>query len=353
MKRIGYIYEKITDVKNIEFAIKKACEHKAKNKFIKSLLANKEHYALKIKELLESGNFKPLIIKHKKIREQTKIRDIAVPKFYPDQIIHWAVCLQLHQIFMKDMYLYNCGSVPGRGGICAKKYIEKVYGKLKNKKSYTLKLDIKKYFNNINHKKLESLFAKKIKDKKVLQLIHNIIDCGESGLPIGFYTSQWFSNFYLVELDHYIKEQLHIKYYVRYVDDMVLIDTSKRKLHRAVNQIQEYLDINGYDVKLKGNWQVWKTFTRPLDFIGYKFYKDYTLLRKQILKKLKRQVGRVKREKTLRIVRARALCSYMGWLKHASNSRSFYMKHIKPVCSKKWVGRIISHDSKRSNKNDN
>ena len=76
MKRIGYIYEKITDVKNIEFAIKKACEHKAKNKFIKSLLANKEHYALKIKELLESGNFKPLIIKHKKIREQTKIRDI-------------------------------------------------------------------------------------------------------------------------------------------------------------------------------------------------------------------------------------------------------------------------------------
>ena len=176
MKRIGYIYEKIIDVKNIEFAIKKACEHKTKNKFIQNLLANKEAYALKIRKLLEDGRFKPLIIKHKKIKEQTKVRDIAVPKFYPDQIIHWAVCLQLQQIFMKDMYLYNCGSVPGRGGICAKKYVERVYNKLNNRKSYTLKLDIKKYFNNINHEKLESLFAKKIKDEKVLKLIHNIVE---------------------------------------------------------------------------------------------------------------------------------------------------------------------------------
>lgn len=352
MKRIGYIYEKIIDVGNIEFAIKKACEHKKKNGFIRNLLENKTYYANEIRNLLLKGDFKPSIIKHKQVKEQMKVRDIAVPKFYPDQIVHWAICLQLHHIFMKDMYLYNCGSVPGRGSLYAKKYVEKVYQKVRDKKSYTLKLDIKKYFNTINHEKLESLFAKRIKDQKVLNMLHNIIDCGENGLPIGFYTSQWFSNFYLVELDHYIKEVLHIKYYVRYVDDMVLIDTNKRKLHKAVKQIQEYLDNNGYGVRLKENWQVWKTFTRPLDFIGYKFYKDYTLLRKRILKKMKRQLGRVKREKTLRIVRARALSSFMGWLYHTSNSRSFYMKHIKPICSKKWVGRIISHDAKRRNKND-
>lgn len=352
MKRIGYIYEKIIDLKNLELAIVKACEHKKKNKFIVNLLNNKSFYAQEIRTLILKGEFHPLIIKRKRVKETTKVRDIAVPKFYPDQIIHWAVCLQLNQIFMKGMYKYNCGSIPNRGGVYAKKYIEKCYSLLKEKKSYTLKLDIKKYFYNISHEKIEELFREKIKDKKVLEILHRIIDCGEDGLPIGFYTSQWFANFYLHKLDNFIKQTLQIKYYVRYVDDMVLIDTNKRKLHKAVIEIQKYLDDNNYYVKLKDNWQLWKTFSRPLDFLGFRFYKNYTLLRKGILKKLKRQVMRVGKEKTLRICRARALTSYMGWLKQTSVSRSFYVKHIKPTCSKKWVGRIISHDSKRRNKND-
>ena len=353
MKRIGYIFEKIINVENIKFAIVKACEHKKKTRFIEKLLNNKTYYAQQIRDMILIGDFVPTIVKHKKVKDQTKERDVAVPKFYPDQVIHWAVCLQLHQLFMKSMYLYNCGSVPERGGLYAKKYIEKVHEKLRSKKSYTLKLDIRKYFNNVNHKKLEELFEKRIKDKKVLAMLHNIINCGEKGLPIGFYTSQWFANFYLMELDHYIKEELHIKYFARYVDDMVLIDTNKKKLHKARIKIQEYLKTNAYGVELKDNWQLWKTFTRPLDFIGYRFYENYTVLRKRIFKKMKRQVSRIKKEKTVRIVRARALSSYMGWLKYSSNSRSFYIKYIRPVCSKKWICRIISHDSKRRNNYDN
>lgn len=352
MKRIGYVYEKIIDIKNIEYAIVKACEHKEKKGYIRKLLDNKTIYAEYIKTLLISGKFKPTILAHKQVKDCGKQRDVAIPKFFPDQVIHWAICLQLNKVFMKGMYQFNCGSVPQRGVMYAKKYVERVYDKLKNTKSYTAQLDIKKYFSNISHEKLEELFAKRIKDKKVLDLIHIVLNCGEKGLPIGFYTSQWFANFYFMEVDHYIKEQLKIKYYVRYVDDMILIDTSKRKLHKAINALNIYLEKNRYLVIIKDNWQVWKTYTRPLNFLGYKFYKDYTILRLPILKKLKRQVRRVKKDGTLKIMRAVRLSSYIGWLRHTDNSKSFYLKYIKPVCSKKWIGRIISHDSKRRNKND-
>lgn len=324
MKRIGYIYEKIVDVKNIKYAIKKACEHKKKSSNIKNLLANPDYYANEIRQLLLSGKFKPTIVAHKKVKESTKERDVAIPKFYPDQIIHWAICIQLNKIFMKGMYQFNCGSIPLRGGLYAKKYVERIYKKVKGTKTYTAKLDIRKYFNNISHSKLEWLFRKKIKDEKVLSLLHDVIDCGEKGLPIGFYTSQWFANFFLMDFDHFVKEQLHIKYYVRYVDDMVLIDSNKKKLHKAIHLIQQYFNENDYGLELKDNWQVWKTFSRPLDFLGYKFYENYTLLRKKILKKYKRQLKRVKAEKTVRICRAVRIMSYMGWMKHCSVSRSFY-----------------------------
>jgi RNA-directed DNA polymerase len=352
MKRIGYIYEKIIDIKNIEYAIVKACEHKKKKGYIVKLLNNKTIYAEHIQNLLISGKFKPTIVAHKQVKDTAKQRDVAIPKFYPDQIIHWAVCLQLNKVFMKGMYQFNCGSVPGRGVMYAKNYIERAYRNLDNKKSYTAQLDIKKYFSNISHEKLEELLAKRIKDKKVLDLIHTILHCGEKGLPIGFYTSQWFANFYFMEVDHFIKEKLRMKYYVRYADDMIMVDINKKKIHKAIRTLPAYLEENKYLVKIKDNWQIWKTFTRPLNFLGYKFYKGYTILRLCILKKLKRQLRRIKKDGTLRIIRATRISSYIGWLKHTDNSKSFYLKYIKPVCSKKWISRIISHDSKRRNQND-
>ena len=81
----------------------------------------------------------------------------------------------------------------------------------------------------------------KIKDKEFIQLISRVLENGGKGLPIGYYTSQWFSNFYLEGLDHLIKEQLDIKVYIRYVDDMLLVESNKRKLQKAIPTIKGYL----------------------------------------------------------------------------------------------------------------
>lgn len=356
MKRIGYLYEKICSIENLNVALKKACQGKHDKQFVKRIIANQNYYIDKLhKDLInETYTLSPNAYKTIKENSSGKVREITVPQFYPDQIIHWAVCLQLKDVFMKGMYHYCCGSVPGRGNLYAKKYIDKIYKKDK-KVRYIMKLDIKKFFPSISNGKLKELLTSKIKDKKALRLVNAIIDNGGDGLPIGYYTSQWLSNFYLGKLDHFIKQELKIRHYIRYVDDMVLIDTNKRKLHRARTAINEFLTTHKYKVVIKGNWQLWKIHSRPLDFLGYRFYKEKTLLRKRIFIALSRKVSKINKTCKCSVKNARGLTSYFGWLKHIPSGKHYYLNYIKPIVSKKKLRKIISVFDKQERRkmNDN
>ena len=345
MKRIGYLYEKICDRENIKAAIRNASKGKRDREYVRRISENADYYADEISEMLKSKNYTFHPNRHKTIKDgaSLKERDITIPVFYPDQIIHWAVVQVLQPIFTKGMYRYSCGSVPRRGGIYAKNYIEKV--QRKKDARYVLKLDIRKFFPSVPHSELKKLLARKIKDKDTLSLLYAIIDNGGEGLPIGYYTSQWFSNFYLQWIDHYIKETLKIKYYVRYVDDMVLIDPNKRKLRKAMRELSERL--KGYGLKIKENWQLWKRYSRPIDFVGYRFYEKYTLLRKRLLLRLMRTVKRIS-QFGLNIQQARRFNSLIGWGTHI-NFRNFYVGKIKPTVSKGLAKRYISrHDKRRA-----
>lgn len=99
-----------------------------------------------------------------------------------------------------------------------------------------------------------SLLAKHIKDRYVLNLLNTIVESGGDGLPIGYYTSQWLANFYLQGIDHYIKEELGVKYYVRYVDDMVFFDSNKRRLRHIIPLLTAHMLNEGYGLTLKDNW---------------------------------------------------------------------------------------------------
>ena len=123
-----------------------------------------------------------------------------------------------------------------------------------------MKLDIKKYYPHIDKDVLKSKFRKKIKDASTLWLIDCIIDSHSEGLPIGNYTSQWWANFYLQDLDHFIKEELHTKYYLRYMDDMTLFSNNKKQLHKARKAISEFIKPMG--LTLKENWHINSTDTK-------------------------------------------------------------------------------------------
>lgn len=347
MKRVGYIYEKICSIENLQKALDKASKGKRDKPFVRRILKNRDKYIQDLHDQLMRGEFTPGNNHCKTIIEQAcgKVREITVPKFYPDHVIHWAVCLQLQPIIMRGMSRYCVGSVPGRGGYDGKRAVERMLKQ--GKMRYIMKLDIRKFFQNISHEKLKELFRRKIKDKKALWLIDTIIDAGGDGLPIGYYTSQWFSNFYLEQLDHFIKEELKIKFEIRYVDDIVLADTNKRKLHKALERIVEFLRVNGFVVSIKGNWQIWKIHSRPLDFLGYRFYKNKTLLRKRMFYRLSRKIRRVQKKGYCTVRNARGISAGLGWLKHIPSGRHYYLTHIKPIIKKKELRKIISAFDKK------
>lgn len=344
MKRVGYLYEKMCDLSLIRYAIRKAAQGKTYKHYIRKVLQNEEAYALRIQEMLVNESVK--LSPNRQItiydRSCSKERIITVPKFFPDQILHWVVMLVIEPIITKGMYRFNCGSVPTRGGMEAKRYVERA---LKDKKiRYVAKLDISKFFNSVKPEYLMAMFRNKIKDEKVLRLINAILENGGDCLPIGYYTSQWFSNFFLEGFDHYVKEELKIKKYVRYVDDMVLLDTNKRKLHKAIARMDEYLHKIG--LKLKRNYQVWKVGSRPIDFVGFRFYQDKTVLRKKIFFRLCRRVRSVRKSGYITVHQAQGILSLLGWLSHI-NAWRFYKEKIYPYAPKSRLKNIVSNHAKK------
>lgn len=345
MKRVGNLYDSICDLDTIKYAIKMASKGKTKRHYIKKVLRNVDAYALKLKEMLETDS---VVLSENTLQEIydhscLKKRIITVPKFFPDQIIHWLLIIKLEPIMKKGMYRFACGSVPKRGGTDAKKFVIKA---LRDKKiRYVAKLDISKFFNNVDTKILSQMFKRKVKDKRFTDLIDKVLENGGQGLPIGYYTSQWFSNFYLEGLDHYIKEQLKVRHFVRYVDDMVLLDTNKRKLHRAVDSINEYLHNIG--LKLKDNWQVWKVDSRPIDFVGFQFYRNRVMLRRKIYFKLCRRVRKIQKSGYITPKQAMGLLSLIGWLTHITNGYNFYRLKIYNIAPRKKLTKIVSAYSKK------
>jgi len=175
------------------------------------------------------------------------------------------------------------------------------------------------------------------------------------GLPIGYYTSQWFANFYLQNLDHFIKEKLHIRCYIRYIDDMVMFGCNKRDLHKCLTAIKK--ELKEIDLKLKDNYQIFrfdyidkdgKRKGRCIDFIGFKFYRDKTLLRKKIMFKAIRKTKAVKRKLKLTWYDACQLLSYLGYFKH-SNTYKIKEKYILTKISVKSCKQVISKHSKSLN----
>lgn len=346
MKRVGYLYEKMCDVALIKYAIHKAAQGKTHKHYVEKILEREDEYAEKIREMLVSGNVQLSPNRYIEVYDRScmKTRQITVPKFFPDQIIHWVLMLVIEPVIMKGMYRFSCGSVPSRGGMEAKKYVERALhdGKVR----YVAKLDISKFFNSVKPAIVIEMFRRKIKDERVLGLIGKVLENGGECLPIGYYTSQWFSNFFLEGFDHFVKEVLKIKYYVRYVDDMVLLDSNKRKLHKAIAEIEKYL--NGIGLKLKGNFQVWRVDSRPIDFVGFRFYRRKTLLRKKIFFRLCRRVRKVEKAGYITVKQAQGLLSLLGWLSHIDACK-FYKERIYKTTPRNKLKKIVSNHSKKLN----
>lgn len=341
MKRIGYIYPKICDKENIKNAILKASKNKRNRKSVKRCLENVDLCVDKIFDLLSNKSYTPTPTRKKTIKDgiTQKERVISIPAFFPDQIIQWAILLQIKFILERGMYELSCASILNKGGLYAKRHVEKwIRSDFKNTK-YCLKIDVKKFYPSINHDCLKVKLRRKIKDKDVLSLLDRIID-SEDGLPIGSVLSQWLANFYLQDVDHYIKEQLKIKYYVRYMDDMVMFGRNKKQLHKNFLSLSEFLGKD--ELTIKENWQVFRTDSRGIDFVGYRMFRKKTILRKSIMYRMSRKAKRTYKRETWNFHNCCSILSYLGWVKH-TDSYGFYHCRIKPYINVKKMKGVVKN----------
>lgn len=275
-----------------------------------------------------------------------------------EQVIHHMLCNILKPIFMRGMYEHSYGSVPERGGLAGKKVIEKWIKNDRKNCKYVLKMDIRHFFDSVPHDILKRKLNGIIKDEKFLAILFEVINETEIGLPLGFYTSQWLANWYLQDLDHYIKEQLGAVHYIRYMDDMVVFGSNKRKLHKMRNDIARYMN-DELGLEMKSNWQVYrfdhfdakkgKRVGRDLDFMGFRFFCDRTVMRKSIMFKCTRKARRMAKKEHINVYDARQMLSYLGWLDH-TDTYNVYLEYVKPAVNIKKLKRRVSADDKRKEK---
>lgn len=323
MKRVGNLYNKIIDIENLRLADEKARKGKVKSYGVILHNKNRENNILKLHEQLKNKEYKTSKYNVFKIYEP-KERDIYQLPYYPDRIVHHAVMNILEPIWVSTFTSDTFSCIKGRGIHGCWKKVKKALKDEENT-TYCLKIDIKKYYPSIDHNILKSLIRKKIKCNDTLGLIDEIIDSAE-GVPIGNYLSQYFANIYLTGFDHWIKENLKVKYYFRYADDMVFFSSNKKELINILKEVQYYLD-KELRLKLKSNYQVFPTQIRGVDFVGYVFRSSHILIRKSIKKNFCSKVVKLLRKRLNKEQFKQGIAAWLGWCKY-SNSVNLLNKLI-------------------------
>jgi hypothetical protein len=354
MKRYGNLFEKIYDMDNLKEAHKNARKDKLFYKEVKMVDSNPEYYLKQIQDMLINKTYKVSKYNISIINDAGKDRELMKLPYFPDRIIQWAILLQIERVFMEVFCYHTCASIKGRGIKKASQLVTKYMRDVEGTK-YCLKIDVAKFYPSINHDILKQLLRRKFKDKDLLQLLDMIIDSypDKKGIPIGSYLSQFFANFYLSYFDHWLKEEKEIKYVVRYMDDIVIFGKSSGMLHQVLYRIDGYFQ-DKLDIRIKYNWQIFPTAIRGVDFVGYRHFYGYKLLRKSTCKKFKKKMLAIKKKKDMgKPINYNDWCSansYDGWLKWC-NSWRLRQKYLKPIAQtlNQYYKRFISKKSNKYN----
>ena len=253
-----------------------------------------EEYIMWLYKQLKNGTYKhggyvEFYVTEPKLRKIEKSR-------YIDRIVHtWLVNNFLIKGFVTQFIPTSFACLKGKGvhraAFCVQDYMKKA--KLKWNDYYILKTDVAHYFNSIDKRILINILKRKIKDDKLIWLINEILYAQkrDKGIEIGNYTSQIFANIYLNEVDQYIKKELKVKYYVRYLDDSILIVQTKEEAKKLLKLIQKFLK-EELELELNDKTQIFKG-KQGVNFCGYKINEYRMKIRDGGKRKLKLKVKKL------------------------------------------------------------
>lgn len=322
-------YQKLT-FENLLNAHNRAKKNKGNKKEVIRFEIDLESNIINIIHRLKDGSYKLGKYKEFTIYEPKERIIKSLP--YKDRIVQqWYIYEFIKPYIIPRLINNTCACIEKRGTHYAVKLIQRYMRIMKRKYNnyYIIKLDIKKYFNNIDKDILYQIMNSFIKDKKLLWLTKIFIydNDSELGIPIGNYTSQYFANIYLSLLDKYIKKELKVKYYVRYMDDTVILVKDKSECSVLMDKIKLFLHDR---LKLELNEKSrYYPNSLGVNFCGYIIYETHRLIRKDSKKKIKSKVRKWLKLNEMNILdKNKVILSYNSWLSHISHANSYRFKVI-------------------------
>lgn len=359
MKTCKHLYEQIIEPEYIKRCIQSASIGKRKREMVRSILDYPEPVVNKIIKEITTDSWKPPHHSKQKLQEGShrKQRIIEKPQFNNEQIIHHMLINIIKPKLTNMFYEQSCGCIPGRGPYKAMKTLVRWKNEYlqQGKMLYVAELDIKKFYQNVDVNILKIQLQKFIKDDKYLKIMNKVIDGSAPGLPLGYYTSPWLGNLYLTPLDRYILHSLHPNRYLRYMDNLYLLHNNKDELHKIVRSIMSYCT-SQLKISIKDDWQVFQFEYdgkgRAINCLGYIIHEHNVTLRKTLLKRIRAKALRMHDNHQCRLIDARAMVSYSGWLQN-SDTYNYYLKWIKPNISFIYCKKLISKKSKKQRSDNN
>lgn len=315
MKRYDHLFEKIYDIENLRKAHQHAKKGKGWYKEIIEIDKDPDKYLKQIQEMLINHTYHTSEYEIFYKKEGKKNRKIYKLPYFPDRICQWAILQIIEPCIINNLTADTYSAIPNRG---THKGLTKLQSAMWNHTEdcrFCLKLDARHYYQSVNHELLKQKYARMFNDNDLLWLLNEIIDSTttadiedltaiylleedidtETGIPIGNYLSQYSGNYYFSSFDHWIKEVKHVKYYFRYMDDIVIFGKTKEELIELKKDIDVYFK-NELKLNIKDNWQVFPSYVRGVDFLGYRTFLNHTLLRKSTCLDMERKLTAIRKK---------------------------------------------------------
>lgn len=312
MKTLKNIWDDFVHIDNIKLAHQRAKKGKSKYHAIREVDRHEELFLLHLQDIVKSGKFTTSDYVVGEIFCGGKERILHKLPYYPDRIVHHMLMNLVSEHWKRSLIRDTYQSISGRGtSDCIRRVRKGVQG---DKPLYCMKLDINKFYPSLGNDVTTNTSMYKLGDNKVLDILLDIIT-SLPFLPLGNHPSQFVGNLSLSDIDWFAKQQLKIRHYYRYCDDIVIMGNCKQKIYSDKAYIEEMLNNKG--LRLKGGESVIRLDVQPLDFVGARFFHDRTLLRKSLEENFK---------ENMKARNLPSVPSYFGWCKQVG-AYNLYNKH--------------------------
>jgi retron-type reverse transcriptase len=340
MKTYDNLWPRLCSWQNLQLAYENASKHKTNNPAVRTFAEHHDYELSLLRHELRTKTYRPRPLKTFILRDP-KTRVICKSSVR-DRVVHHALVNILHPIFEPRFIHDSYASRKGKGTLAAINRFDDFARKVTRNGmltrgartnndvvGYALKCDVKHYFDTVDHTVLQAIIGKRIHDPDVRWLVQTIIDHHHTrsgkGMPLGNWTSQFFANIYLNELDQFIKHERKANYYLRYVDDFVILDRSRAVLEKHRSAIATFLSTIKLDLHPTKCSII--PLRRGVPFLGFRIFYHYKLPRQRNLRSIRRRLtGYLDLYQEHAIDYDVLLDTLQGWEAYAKHGNTFHLR---------------------------